>query len=158
MSGGPVEAATQAVCDPATVSALDVVDQTFVAASPEQVAVQLAEPRRWRRWWPDLQLSVVHDRGALGIRWQVGGALVGTMEVWLEPVLDGTVVHHFLHADRPALALRDVPAQVHVRRLQAKQVAFELKRTLEAGRPAGEPPSGTGRPPASPGSTTDAHE
>lgn len=139
------------------------VDQTFVAAAPEQVAAELSGPRRWRRWWPDLQLSVVHDRGAAGIRWQVGGALVGTMEMWLEPVLDGTVVHHFLHAEflhaeRSSVNPRDIPAQVHARRLQAKRVAFEVKRTLEAGRRAGEPPSATGRVPATPGSTTHAHE
>lgn len=158
LSGGPVEAATQALCDAAPVSALDVVDQTFVAAAPEQVAKELARPHRWRRWWPDLQLRVMHDRGAAGIRWQVGGALLGTMEVWLEPVLDGTVVHHFLHADRPALVPRDIPAQVRGRRLQAKRVAFEVKRTLEAGRRAGEPPVPTPGPHAAPGSTVGPHE
>ncbi|MEO6879354.1 MAG: polyketide cyclase / dehydrase and lipid transport [Mycobacteriaceae bacterium] len=132
-------------------SPLDVMDQTFVAAAPGQVATELAGPRRWRRWWPDLQLTVVHDRGAAGIRWQVGGALVGTMEMWLEPVLDGTVVHHFLHAEGPSLAPRHIPAQVHIRRLQAKRVAFEVKRTLEAGRQVGEPPGPPGGPHASVG-------
>ncbi len=139
-------------------SALDVVDQTFVAAAPQQVATELAVPRRWRRWWPDLQLRVVHDRGAAGIRWQVGGALVGTMEMWLEPVLDGTVVHHFLHASGPALAPRDIPAQVRVRRLQAKRVAFEVKRTLEAGRRAGEPPVPAPGPHVRAGSMAGSHE
>ena len=34
------------------------------------------------------------------------GALVGTMEVWLEPMLDGTLLHYFLRADPAGTAGR----------------------------------------------------
>ncbi|MBW0111337.1 polyketide cyclase / dehydrase and lipid transport, partial [Pseudonocardia sp. KRD-182] len=69
---------------------VDVVDETFLAVPPEVVAAEFAVPARWVRWWPDLRLAVDTDRGVQGFRWTVTGALVGSMEVWLEPVLDGT--------------------------------------------------------------------
>ena len=58
----------------------------------------------WRRWWPDLRLQVVEDRADKGIRWAVTGALTGTMEIWLEPSLDGVVLHYFLHAEPTGVA------------------------------------------------------
>ena len=70
----------------------------------------------------------------------MAGALVGTMEVWLEPMLDGTVLHYFLRADPPAGG-RDSEHETVRRRLRAKEVAFALKRALEGDRPPGEPPS-----------------
>ena len=70
------------------------------------MAAAFADPRAWRRFWPDLELEVYADRGDEGLRWTVRGALVGTMEVWLEPVLDGTLLHYFLRAD---LAARRAP-------------------------------------------------
>lgn len=115
------------------------VDETFLAAPPAAVAHRLAGQTRWRRWWPDLRLSVLDDRGPRGVRWTVAGALRGTLEIWLEPVLDGTVLHLFLRSELPDDA--DVGAEVGRRRRQAKAVAFELKADLEAGRPAGEPPA-----------------
>jgi len=122
------------------VNELDVVDETFLAAAPAEVAAAMGRPQRWRRWWPDLRLTVVHDRGPQGVRWSVAGALRGTMEVWLEPMLDGTVLHHFLRAELPGASPAELDAQRHRRRLTAKAVAFELKAELEHGRPPGEPP------------------
>ncbi|MFD1813071.1 polyketide cyclase / dehydrase and lipid transport [Rhodococcus gannanensis] len=126
-------------------SSIQVADQTFVAAAPERVAESLAARRKWGRWWPDLRLDVREDRAEKGIRWTVDGALTGTMEVWLEPELDGTIVHYFLHAEPAGVAPADVPsldlAELnHARRLAGKVVTFEVKRELEAGRPAGESP------------------
>lgn len=126
-------------------SSIQVADQTFIAAAPERVAERLAARNKWGRWWPDLRLDVREDRAEKGIRWMVGGALTGTMEVWLEPELDGTIVHYFLHAEpagvQPAgLASLDLAGLNHARRLAGKVVAFEVKRELEAGRPAGESP------------------
>ena len=76
------------------------------------------------------------------------GALVGTMEVWLEPALDGTILHYFLRAGRPALAglpaarrARMIRKETRRRQLAAKQVALALKLVLEGGRPPGEPPT-----------------
>lgn len=124
---------------------VDVVDELFVVAAPEVVAAQFAGPARWRELWPDLDLEVVADRGAQGLRWTTTGALVGSMEVWLEPVLDGTLVHYYLRAELPdgrrrGRRARRVAAEVHRRQRAAKAVAFELKDRLEAGRAPGEPP------------------
>ena len=123
------------------VSALDVVDDTFLAVAPQRVAELLDDAHAWRRWWPDLRLSVVQQRGAAGIRWRAAGACTGTMEVWLEPVADGTVVHYFLHAERPGAHPRALAREAHRRRVRAKAMAFELKARTEGGRAPGHPPA-----------------
>ena len=124
------------------VSSIQVADQTFIAAPPQQVAAAIAPPARWRRWWPDLTLAVREDRAEKGIRWTVAGPLTGTMEVWLEPVLDGAIIHYFLHAE-PARSegTPDLAALNRRRRVEGKVMSFEVKKELEAGRAAGEPPS-----------------
>jgi hypothetical protein len=100
----------------------------------------------WRRWFPDLLLEVIEDRADKGVRWTVTGSLTGTMEIWLEPVLDGVVLHYFLHAE-PAgaaawqLAKMDLPGMTHRRRVAGKRMAFEVKNTLEATRPVGLAPT-----------------
>lgn len=123
------------------------VDETFLAVPPPRVAAEFADPVVWRRYWPDLRLTVVTDRGERGFRWTVHGALVGSMEVWLEPVLDGTVLHYYLRADPPdqaglpsPLPPRRAAAEVSRRQRAAKAIALGLKDLLEAGRPPGEPP------------------
>lgn len=125
--------------------ALDIVDETFLAVPPSTVAAAFADPRSWRDYWPDLRLEVYSDRGEQGLRWTVRGALVGTMEIWLEPVLDGTVLHYFLRAS-PVLprapgagALR---REFDRRARSAKAIALGLKDVLEDGRQAGMPPGG----------------
>jgi hypothetical protein len=121
---------------------LDVVDETFLVVPPKQLAAVFADPAAWRRFWPDLDLEVYADRGDEGVRWTVRGALVGTMEVWLEPVLDGTLLHYFLRADLPAPPRRPrgMLRERTRRQLAAKALALELKRSLENGRPPGCPP------------------
>jgi hypothetical protein len=127
------------------VHSIQVADQTFVAADAAEVGRAVADPASWRRWWPDLHLAVVENRGALGIRWTVTGALTGTMEVWLEPVLDGVVLNYFLHAE-PAgaaawqLAGMNLAAVNHRRRVAGKKMAFEVKTRLEQSRPVGVSP------------------
>lgn len=125
---------------------VDVVDETFLAVPPARVAAEFA-PSRWGTLWPDLRLEVVTDRGAQGFRWTIAGALVGSMEVWLEPVLDGTVLHYFLRADPagPGGAPAPAPwrrgmAEASRRQRAAKVIAFACKARLEAGRAPGEPP------------------
>jgi hypothetical protein len=138
-------------------SSVDVVDETFLAVPPARVAAELADPAAWSRFWPDLRLKVVTDRGEKGYRWTVHGALVGSMEVWLEPVLDGTLLHYYLRADPPdkvgrpaALPLRRAAAEISRRQRAAKAIALGLKDLLEAGRPPGEPPPPAPTPPTPP--------
>lgn len=127
---------------------VDVVDETFLAVPPSTLAATFADPRVWPRFWPDLDLTVYTDRAEQGLRWTIGGALVGSMEVWLEPVLDGTLLHYFLRADpsgpdgtpRP-LPLRAALKETARRQQAAKTLALDLKVRLEAGRAPGEPPA-----------------
>ncbi|MCG8918193.1 polyketide cyclase / dehydrase and lipid transport [Actinokineospora sp. PR83] len=120
---------------------VDVLDETFIVAPPRTVAAAFADPAAWRRFWPDLVLQVYADRGAEGLRWTVRGALTGTMEVWLEQVLDGTVVHYFLRADPPEpVAPRVAQKERHARQVTAKSVALGLKAALEDGRAPGTAP------------------
>lgn len=117
---------------------LDLVDETFVVADPARVAAVVRDPARWPGWWPDLTLGVFQDRGDAGVRWNVRGALVGSMEVWLEPYGDGVLVHHYVRCDRPGE--RPVTARERRRRERhAKRVFWALKDELEGDRSAGEP-------------------
>jgi hypothetical protein len=128
------------------VSSIQVADETFVAASPAAVGRAVGDRAAWRRWFSDLTLEVVEDRADKGVRWTVTGALTGTMEIWLEPVLDGVVLHYFLHAEsalNPAAlnpAALNPAALNHRRRVAGKRMAFEVKNSLEATRPVGAPP------------------
>lgn len=124
---------------------IQVADETFIAADPVAVGEAIADKASWSRWWPDLRLSVVEDRGEVGHRWTVTGALTGTMEIWLEKVLDGVVLHYFLHAEPSGAAAWELkkmklPKLNHRRRVAGKDMAFEVKRTLEANRPVGVSP------------------
>jgi hypothetical protein len=126
-------------------SSIQVADQTYVAAPGAQVGAAVANPSSWRRWWPDLRLQVVEDRAEKGMRWKVTGALTGTMEIWLEPSLDGVILHYFVHAEPTGLAAwqlakLNLPKLTHVRRVAGKKMAFELKTTLERSRPVGVSP------------------
>ncbi|HEY3710128.1 MAG TPA: polyketide cyclase / dehydrase and lipid transport [Amycolatopsis sp.] len=127
--------------------ALDLVDETFIVVPPSTVAAAFADPAAWRRYWPDLHLKVYTDRGDKGLRWTVTGALVGTMEVWLEPVLDGTVLHYFLRATPTGpggapreLNLRELRREFDRRARAAKELTLGLKDVLEDGREPGIPP------------------
>jgi hypothetical protein len=129
--------------------AIDIVDETFIAVPASTLAAAFADERAWSRYWPDLVLSVYTDRGERGLRWTVRGAMVGTMEVWLEPVLDGTVLHYFLRAT-PAdgaghplrLRPKDLAREFDRRARAAKAIALGLKEILEDGRAPGVPPLG----------------
>lgn len=121
---------------------IQVADETFVVADPAELGAVVSDPSNWRRWWPDLSLAVVEDRGPAGVRWQVTGALTGSMEIWLQPMLDGVILHYFLHAE-PAgaaaweLARMNLAKMNRQRRVAGKRMAFEVKATLERSRPVG---------------------
>lgn len=120
-----------------------IADETFVAADPALVGAVVGDPARWRRWWPDLRLTVIEERGPAGVRWQVAGPLTGTMEIWLEPELDGVILHYFLHAEPTGVAdtaTLDLAGLNHRRRVAGKKMSFEVKAELERGRGVGMPP------------------
>lgn len=133
------------ICEAVGMNSIQVADETFVAASPAAVGRTVADRASWRRWWPDLRLEVVEDRADKGVRWTVTGPLTGTMEIWLEPVLDGVLLHYFLHAEPSGvaawqLAKMNLAKLTHRRRVVGKRMAFEVKCTLEASRPVGVAP------------------
>jgi hypothetical protein len=130
------------------VPAVDLIDETFLVASPEAVAAAVHDPARTATWWPDLELTVFQDRGVDGIRWTATGGMVGTVEVWCEAMGDGVLLHVYLRCDptRPgtpteprALSPRAADRARRVRALQVKQWSWRLKDELEIGRAPGEP-------------------
>ena len=131
---------------------VDLVDETFVVADRAVLAAIVADPQRWRAWWPDLRLTVFMDRGLDGIRWSATGAWAGSLEVWLEPAGDGVLLHHYARLDpvdrRTGTPLPEPTdpagwrraARQRSRRARAwKRDVWALKDELEAGRPVGEP-------------------
>lgn len=146
-------------------ASVDVVDETWFAVPPRVLAAVLAHRQSWPLIWPDLQLEVFADRGEEGMRWTVTGALVGSMEIWLEKLHlgaspggaqpdrePGTLLHYFLRADAPGpggvprpLPPRRARAETARRQRAAKRFALILKRHLEGARAPGEPPDGAGR-------------
>jgi hypothetical protein len=112
--------------------AVDIADDTYLAVRADIVAAVVGDPSTWRRWWPDLELEVTRDRGVEGVKWAVRGALAGSMEIWLEPVASGTVVHWFLRADRAEPVRPRRAAHDREQRARAwKAHAFALKDRLE---------------------------
>ncbi len=133
-------------------AAVDLVDETFVVADRATLAAIVADPLRWREWWPDLTLTVFMDRGLDGVRWSASGAWAGSLEIWLEAVGDGVLVHHYARldpVDRRTGERRPLPgdasgwrraARARARRAQAwKRVVWALKDELESGRAVGTP-------------------
>jgi hypothetical protein len=123
-------------------NSIQVADETFVCADPADVGKAIADPTSWRRWWPDLRLVVVEDRGPAGQRWTVTGALAGTMEIWLETAFDGVILHYFLHAEPSGaaaweLARMNFAKANHHRRVAGKRMAFEVKQKMEESRKVG---------------------
>ena len=115
--------------------AIDIADETFVVATPETVAGYVSNPERWGAWFEGLTLVVGEDRGTLGVRWLVSGALVGTAEIWIEPVGDGAVIHLFLRGQTQGRASgRAQRAASSQWGLRVKTVAFGIKDALEEGR------------------------
>ena len=143
--------------------AVDLVDETFVVADRASLAAVVSDPRRWALWWPGLALTVFMDRGLDGIRWSVAGRWIGSLEIWLEEVGDGVLVHHYARLDpvdphtggaRPVptdLAGRRRAARARAARATAwKRSVWSLKDELETGREVGAPrPGGPTRTPRS---------
>jgi len=127
------------------VRTVDLIDETYLRAPIDRVAAVVHDEARWSLWWPQLRPVVVEDRGTAGIRWDVTGALVGNMEIWLEPCelpLGGAVLHYYLRADPPVTGSSTEAAPLTGRAATAerarwarttKQAFWSLKDELEAG-------------------------
>jgi hypothetical protein len=109
---------------------IDIVDETFIRASPELVRPTFDDHGWVAQVWPHLAPSVTRDRGPKGVRWAVTGQVEGEMEVWLEPFRDGVVVHHYVRGHRGPRAPRDVATR-HT--LRWKRAVHGLKDRLEGG-------------------------
>ena len=122
--------------------AIDVVDSTWICAPPAVVAAIVAEPANWRRWWPELDLVAEDRRGDKGVRWTVrptSSGESGSMEVWLEPALDGVVLHYILRldaADGRRMGRRRHTRLTHFHRRRAKSAFWALGDQLDPGRTA----------------------
>jgi hypothetical protein len=129
------------VWDRDAVPDIDVVDSTWICTRPGALATLMADPANWRRWWPELSLRVEEWRGPKGMRWRVGpserGTVAGSMEVWLEPQLDGVVAHFFLRLDatngRP-LSRRRIQRLTERYRRRAKELFWSLGHQLDPAR------------------------
>ena len=118
---------------------MQLVDETMIWCAPDRVAAIVGDPTRWPRWWPDLILNVREDRGIKGIRWSVAGSFVGSMEIWLEPHLDGTLLHHYQRLS-PATGpwpetlagQREIARVREARALAWKRHGWALKDLLES--------------------------
>jgi hypothetical protein len=114
---------------------IDIADDTYLRVAPEALAPLVADSAWWIRWWPDLVPHVVRNRGVKGQQWTVTGALRGSMEIWLEPVAAGTVVHWYLRADPARRRVARSPRRVRrerERRVRAwKSDMYALKDRLE---------------------------
>ena len=141
----PLVVVPHGLCEAEAMNSIQIADETFIAADGALVGAAIADQSQWRRWWPDLHLQVTEDRAEKGIRWAVTGALTGTMEIWLEPMLDGVLLHYFLHAEPSGaaaskLAKLNLSKMTHRRRVAGKKMAFEVKMTLERSRQVGVSP------------------
>jgi hypothetical protein len=81
---------------------IDLGDESWVAAPPARLLPRLRADELWRSWFPGVERDVFMDRGEKGVRWSVTGALVGSVEVWLEAFRAGTIVHWYVRADVPS--------------------------------------------------------
>ena len=152
-----------ASCQDPHVPAVDLVDETFVVADRATLAAVVADRRSWEQWWPDLTLTVFMDRGLDGMRWSATGSWVGSLEIWLEEVGDGVLVHHYARldpVDRVTGGAAPLPsdaagwrraARARARRARRwKRDVWALKDQLERGRPVGTPRLDAGAPPDAP--------
>jgi hypothetical protein len=140
-------------CHSGPMADVDLVDETFIAARRDVVAAALrAGEGVFARWWPDLTLVVFMDRGDAGVRWSMTGALVGSCEIWLEEVLDGTLLHYYLRGaptDRTGRLPEPLPdtaagwraaASLRSERATAwKKIVWRFKDDIEGERLSGEP-------------------
>jgi hypothetical protein len=78
-------------------------DQAFVSAPPEAVYERLADLSSHPKWWPGLRTTPRGNRHrpGVGLFVELGEPYRGTVEWYLEPFQDGTVVNCIVDLDLP---------------------------------------------------------
>jgi len=104
------------------VPTVDIADETYVAVAPDVLAPMLTAPSLLDEWFPALRFEVFMDRAEKGTRWSITGEVEGSMEVWLEPMAAGTLVHWFVRGE-PTLS--KAVARRYVDLLNARMFAFK---------------------------------
>ena len=102
---------------------MDIGDETYVAVAPRLLARRLVDPELLAEWFPRLTFEVFMDRAENGTRWSVTGEIDGSMEVWLEPMPPGTLVHWFVRGE--ARNSRRDTTRHYVDTLNARMFAFK---------------------------------
>jgi hypothetical protein len=121
-----------AITEPVARPVVDIADETYLAVAPEVLAPVVGDTGSWIVWWPDLVPRMTRDRGAKGVQWAVTGALRGSMEVWLEAVAGGTVVHWYVRAEPSRARSAGAVRRDRERRIRSwKRHMFALKDSLE---------------------------
>lgn len=92
-------------CDSTVVA--DVIARAFVALPPRRLREQIEQQSVTALLFDELKLILTEDRADKGWRWQVDSPFRGSAEIWLEPALDGCVLHAFLRADDATAAHLD---------------------------------------------------
>ncbi|MGH2685693.1 MAG: hypothetical protein ACRDJP_09540 [Actinomycetota bacterium] len=120
-------------------------DQGFVTAPPEAVYAALADPSTYRRWWPgasatgaDGVIRLPLGRGTVdarpeGHREGVGLYLTvprGSIEWYLEPFEEGSIVNAFSDLDLPG-GPRRAARRLHAARSSIHAALVHLKRWME---------------------------
>ena len=127
---------------------IHLIDETWIDAPPDAVANEVATAQMWQLWWPSLSLTVTRDRGIKGMQWaatgrspkrrfRAGRTFSGTVEIWLEPMRGGVLLHHYLRLDPTGHHRLSRRAAERVTRdfaWHAKRQFWQLKDHLEAGR------------------------
>jgi carbon monoxide dehydrogenase subunit G len=115
------------------VPSVDLADETYVAVAPEVLAGRLADPSLLAEWFPALRFDVFMDRAEKGIRWSITGEVEGSMEVWLEPMAAGTLVHWYLRGEPETT--REAVVRRYVDMLNARMFAFKDEAEQRATAP-----------------------
>jgi hypothetical protein len=132
---------------PDIVATVEILDETVIVVRRETLAAAVGDRARWVAWWPDLDVTMVLDRGIDGMQWSVVGALVGTCEVVLVQQGAGVLVRYALRADPSDPVSRTTGRLIpdsprgqrelsNLRRRQAmawKRTVWELKDEFETG-------------------------
>jgi hypothetical protein len=124
---------------------IHLIDETWIDAPVGDVCAVVADRTMWQLWWPTLHLTVTRDRGVKGLQWAARSPeLVGTVEIWLEPVRAGVVLHHFLRldpADGRPLSRRAAVRLTRGFAWHAKRVFWKLKDDCEGSTPGRAAPA-----------------